>query len=803
MVHHSSIDDLLESYCQILDCGLLAMVSFSDREEEEGVFHQKFVNDLQTLQASGFLYFLYGTIFWERDRKQNLGRSILSHLTSYEEHSDCLSCVGEQKETPCFHPCCQNLVLQMAVNCGLFCVTIDGCIVPSDDSIMKTSQTASKETPLLSSHTTEASTSCHDKDSIKRPSTQVGVDEPVFNKDDLLDHTNDVNVDVGSNRCSTPQGSLKTHEVTLGEPSTSLLFMPGSNQGMLWKPAELKDKCQQHLENIDPYCSELAKFVMPLKGFLAAINPSQDNATERSNLRYFLKIIDKHANKDVQSQVRLSSNNGSQECMQVQGYSSFCGLCAMNNAIGCSRKGPTMFNLFDLDLAADIIWLKQVCEVGCGFSVPLEPMRGLDGDYSILAMEEAAIRKNCTFQRLDLPLRALVDGAAINSLDPSSLQEFYSLLLGLFQADERPSLIVRTKEYHFVTLLLKADAIVLLDSRRTSALPLSLKDGLGYIQREAYQNPDFAAVNLQGPGTYGNPVRVNDLPEVKLHTNFHCTLDEVWDLSSTISDDTIIATLHGQVKAKDVRTLKPGNQINDVVINYIGPFLMSQKKDVYVASTFWLNHCSQELGLKEMLRCDFHKYEKFVFPVHCPGHWWCVLIDRPMKLYGEFDSLCKDRRSDYVFQVLCREFKTANIDISSFRRLSQEEREKLPSQGQNVFDCGVFVLGFIGAFVNNLEINFSLRDMPFLWNSFAKIIMNGQPLCDTSNCPNTQESCHPACQEGGHGSVFGLVGCSTVETMRCRGQENICSDRESGISGTGLIHCACENSGARIGEDGI
>ena len=47
---------------------------------------------------------------------------------------------------------------------------------------------------------------------------------------------------------------------------------------------------------------------------------------------------------------------------------------------------------------------------------------------------------------------------------------------------------------------------------------------------------------------------------------------------------------------------------------------MSQKKDVYVASTFWLNHCSQELGLKEMLRCDFHKYEKFVFPVHCPGH---------------------------------------------------------------------------------------------------------------------------------------------------------------------------------------
>ena len=126
VAHHRSIDDLLKSYCQVLDYGLLAMVSsFSDREEEEAVFHQKFVTGLQTLQASGFQYFLYGTIFWERDRKQNLGKSILSHLTSYEEHSDCLSCVGEQKETPCFHPCCQNLVLQMAVNCGLFSVTIE------------------------------------------------------------------------------------------------------------------------------------------------------------------------------------------------------------------------------------------------------------------------------------------------------------------------------------------------------------------------------------------------------------------------------------------------------------------------------------------------------------------------------------------------------------------------------------------------------------------------------------------------------------------------------------------------------
>lgn len=115
-------------------------------------------------------------------------------------------------------------------------------------------------------------------------------------------------------------------------------------------------------------------------------------------------------------------------------------------------------------------------------------------------MEEAANRKNYTFQRVDVPLKALVDGAVIQSLDLSSLHEFYSLVLGLFRADEKPALIVRTQKYHFVTVLFKQDSIVFLDSQRTSAVQMSIRDGLGFIQSEDSQNPDFAAVNLQGPG---------------------------------------------------------------------------------------------------------------------------------------------------------------------------------------------------------------------------------------------------------------------------------------------------------------
>ena len=38
----------------------------------------------------------------------------------------------------------------------------------------------------------------------------------------------------------------------------------------------------------------------------------------------------------------------------------------------------------------------------------------------------------------------------------------------------------------------------------------------------------------------------------------------------------------------------------------------------------------------------------------------------------------------------------------------------MPSQGRNTSDCGVFMLGFISAYVNNIEMKFGVRDMPFL-----------------------------------------------------------------------------------------
>ena len=105
-----------------------------------------------------------------------------------------------------------------------------------------------------------------------------------------------------------------------------------------------------------------------------------------------------------------------------------------------------------------------------------------DGDYSIFATEKAALLKNCSFQRMDVALRALADGAALQALDDQSLQQFYSVVCGLFGVDEKPALILRTKKYHYVALHFKQNDILLLDSQRASPLSLSLRGGLHFIQ---------------------------------------------------------------------------------------------------------------------------------------------------------------------------------------------------------------------------------------------------------------------------------------------------------------------------------
>lgn len=88
---------------------------------------------------------------------------------------------------------------------------------------------------------------------------------------------------------------------------------------------------------------------------------------------------------------------------------------------------------------------------------------------------------------------------------------------------------------------------------------------------------------------------------------------------------------------------------------------------------------------------------------------------------------CQNQKSGYVFELLHGIFQTANIDLSSFRKLNQHKRPDILSQGDNTTECGVFFLGFVCAFVNCQKLSFDLNFMSYLRHSFAKIIMNEHP----------------------------------------------------------------------------
>jgi hypothetical protein len=58
-----------------------------------------------------------------------------------------------------------------------------------------------------------------------------------------------------------------------------------------------------------------------------------------------------------------------------------------------------------------------------------------------------------------------------------------------------------------------------------------------------------------------------------------------------------------------------------------------------------------------------------MFPNHCPGHCWCVVVDKSSLFYGELDSLCQSRSSPYVFELLSSLFQTAGDMVCLRKRV--------------------------------------------------------------------------------------------------------------------------------------
>jgi len=92
----------------------------------------------------------------------------------------------------------------------------------------------------------------------------------------------------------------------------------------------------------------------------------------QANVNYLKGIIGHHGLPIVQNQVKVINSNNI--WMQVQGFSSFCGLCALNNALCLNIDSIPFFSINDLDLASDNMRLRQL-SVESPCSQTVEPLR--------------------------------------------------------------------------------------------------------------------------------------------------------------------------------------------------------------------------------------------------------------------------------------------------------------------------------------------------------------------------------------------------------------------------------------------
>ena len=119
-------------------------------------------------------------------------------------------------------------------------------------------------------------------------------------------------------------------------------------------------------------------------------------------MRYLLEVVGNPCKDSVRNELYSSwaRVSGIQVFMQCQGFTAFCGLCMLNNLVGCPNNHSTAFLVSDLNVAADLLWIRQAAEVQ-NLGEEFEQLRSTDGDYSIHVLEYVVEQKDSRLVRAD------------------------------------------------------------------------------------------------------------------------------------------------------------------------------------------------------------------------------------------------------------------------------------------------------------------------------------------------------------------------------------------------------------------
>ena len=156
----------------------------------------------------------------------------------------------------------------------------------------------------------------------------------------------------------------------------------------------------------------------------------------------------------------------------LQGQTNYCGYCCVANSF-------VNTSIEEMDTLADRLWLQMADNPSLGLRADLEPMRDIEGFYSVEVIKATVENNGMELNKIDertlLNLSALEIGASVLS----NLQEEVGMV----------SLIIRERNHqHWININVHGSMPILKDSQMPLPIPLSTEQ-LGNIIKNNMESP--------------------------------------------------------------------------------------------------------------------------------------------------------------------------------------------------------------------------------------------------------------------------------------------------------------------------
>ena len=198
-----------------------------------------------------------------------------------------------------------------------------------------------------------------------------------------------------------------------------------------------------------------------------------------NNLQYVVNVVGQHAPTTIQQELRVSPGH---IFFQKQGETNYCGVCALNNA--CQTP---MFSPIQMDSFADHLWMRHATELCIPVIEPYPAMRGHTGDYSVEVLLHAVQSQGDNLIWKSLEIHKIFQ----TTLGSSNVRQ--GIVETINTSGKYPSsFIMRTSNYHYVTILCQSQRSVwLLDSMKSRPQLLVPTEFKSYLSKN-HNIPYFA-----------------------------------------------------------------------------------------------------------------------------------------------------------------------------------------------------------------------------------------------------------------------------------------------------------------------